>query len=120
MPSIALSLSDVRGLALLATEATTGVTDLVEAVHQGISRPLGMPRRGIAGLVYGSVRGVARLAGGGVDALLAPLAPRFSGRSSSPGREAWLAALNGVVGDRLAASGNPLAIPMSLRREGRM
>jgi pimeloyl-ACP methyl ester carboxylesterase len=118
MPPTSLSLSDVRGLARLATDATTGVTDLVEAVHQGISRPLGMPRRGIAGLVYGSVRGVARLAGGGVDALLAPLVPRFSERGSSPGREAWLAALNGVVGDRLAASGNPLAIPMALRRDG--
>ncbi len=118
MTPTALSLSDLRGLALLATDATTGVTDLVEAVHQGIARPLGMPRRGIAGFVYGSVRGVARLAGGGVDAVLAPLVQRFSGRRSSPGREAWLAALNGVVGDRLAASGNPLAIPMSLRREG--
>lgn len=118
MTPTALSLYDVRGLALLATDATTGVTDLVEAVHQGIARPLGMPRRGIAGFVYGSVRGVARLAGGGVDAILAPLAKRFDGRESSPSREAWLAALNGVVGDRLAASGNPLAIPMALRRDG--
>src|SRR5579872_6530536 len=119
MPSASLTLSDVRGLALLATEATTGVTDLVEAVHQGIARPLGMPRRGIAGFVYGSVRGAARLAGGGVDAILAPLAERFAGGESSPGREAWLAALNGVVGDRLAEGGNPLAIPMSLRRRRR-
>lgn len=118
MSPSALSLSDIRGLALLATDATTGVTDLVEAVHQGISRPLGIPRRGIAGLVYGSVRGVARLVGDGVDALLAPLAHRFAARESSPAREAWLAALNGVVGDHLAASGNPLAIPMSLRRIG--
>ncbi len=118
MNPTALTLSDVRGLALLATDATTGVTDLVQAVHQGIAVPLGMPRRGIAGFVYGSVRGVARLAGGGVDAILAPLAERFAGGESSPGREAWLAALNGVVGDRLAASGNPLAIPMTLRRDG--
>jgi len=113
-----LHLSDVRGLARLAAEATTGVTDLVEAVHQGIARPLGAPRRGIAGLVYGSVRGVTRLVGGGLDALLAPLVPRLAGRRSSRRREAWLAALNGVLGDHLAASGNPLAIPMSLRRDG--
>jgi hypothetical protein len=118
MPPITFSLSDARGLALLATDATTGVTDLVEAVHHGISRPLGMPRRGIAGLVYGSVRGITRLTGGGLDALLSPLVSRLSRRASSPAREAWLAALNGVVGDRLAASGNPLAIPMSLRRDG--
>jgi hypothetical protein len=118
MPPTTFSLADVRGLALLATDATSGVTDLAAAVHQGISRPLGMPRRGIAGFVYGSVRGVAHLAGGGVDAILAPLARRFPRRESSPGREAWLAALNGVVGDHLAASGNPLAIPMSLRVNG--
>jgi hypothetical protein len=118
MSDPALHLSDVRGLARLAAEATTGVTDLVEAVHQGIARPLGAPRRGIAGLVYGSVRGVTRLVGGGLDALLAPLASKFEGRSSSRKREAWLAALNGVLGDHLAASGNPLAIPMSLRRDG--
>jgi hypothetical protein len=118
MSPTTFSLSDVRGLALLAADATTGVADLVKAVHQRISRPLGMPRRGIAGFVYGSVREVAHLAGGSVDAILAPLARRFPRRESSPGREAWLAALNGVVGDRLAASGNPLAIPMSLRRQG--
>ncbi len=119
MPNPSLHLSDVRGLARLAAEATTGVTDLVEAVHQDVARPLGMPRRGIRGLVYGSVRGIARLAGGGVDVLLAPFASRLGGRSSSRRREAWLAALNGVLGDHLAASGNPLAIPMSLRRAGK-
>jgi hypothetical protein len=112
-------LSDLRGLARMATDATLGVTDLVEAVHQDvahkIARPLGMPRRGIAGLVYGGVRGVTRLVGGGVDALLAPLAARPGGRSSSRRREALLAALNGVLGDHLEAGGNPLAIPMSLK-----
>jgi pimeloyl-ACP methyl ester carboxylesterase len=112
-------LSDLRGLARMATDATLGVTDLVEAVHQDISqrvaRPLGMPRGRIAGLVYGGVRGVTRLVGGGVDALLAPLASRPGGRSSSHRREALLAALNGVLGDHLEASGNPLAIPMSLK-----
>jgi hypothetical protein len=113
-----LHLSDLQGLARLATAATTGVTDLVEAVHRDVVRPFGMPKRGIAGLVYGSVRGVARLVGGGVEALLAPLASRLGGGESSRRREALLAALNGVLGDHLAASGNPLAIPMSLRPKG--
>jgi pimeloyl-ACP methyl ester carboxylesterase len=113
--TIAVHLSDLRGLTRLATDATLGVTDLVEAVHQDIALPLGMPRRGIAGLVYGGVRGVTRLVGGGVDALLAPLASRPGGRSPSRRREALLAALNGVLGDHLEASGNPLAISMSLK-----
>jgi hypothetical protein len=95
-------------------------------MHHTISRPLGRggrqtPRRtrGITGLVYKSVRGVTRLVGGGLDAVLAQLRPTLEGRASSRQREAVLAALNGVLGDYLVASDNPLAIPMSLRRNGR-
>jgi len=118
--------SDLRGFARLATQATAGLADLVEAVHYTIVRPAGAggteePGRtgGLTGLVYKGVRGVTRLVGGGLDALLAQLTPTLAGRTSSPEREAVLAALNGVLGDYLAATGNPLAIPMSLRRDGR-
>ena len=118
--------SDLRGFARLATNATAGLADLVEAMHHTIARPLGGGRMqppgrmgGLTGLVYKSVRGVTRLVGGGLDAILAQLRPTLTGRSSSPEREAVLAALNGVLGDYLVASGNPLAIPMSLRRNGR-
>jgi hypothetical protein len=118
--------SDLRGFAQLATHATAGLTDLVEAMHHTIARPVGKRStrtpgrtRGITGLVYKSVRGVTRLVGGGLDAVLALLKPTLAGRTSSPEREAVLAALNGVLGDYLAASANPLAIPMSLRRDGR-
>jgi pimeloyl-ACP methyl ester carboxylesterase len=37
----------------------------------------------------------------------------------APQREALLAALNGVLGDYLVETGNPLAIPMQLRRDGK-
>ncbi len=65
-----------------------------------------------------------RLVGGGIDAVLAPLVALLgdpagdSTRASSAERDAVLAALNGVLGDHLAASGNPLAVPMRLRCEG--
>ncbi len=118
--------SDVRGFVRLATHATAGLADLVEAMHHTIARPLGAGStrtpgrtRGITGLVYKSVRGVTRLVGGGLDAVLAQLTPTLAGRTSSPEREAVLAALNGVLGDYLVASDNPLAIPMSLRHNGR-
>jgi hypothetical protein len=93
-------------------------------MHHTIARPAGRGQppgrtRGITGLVYKSVRGITRLVGGGVDALLGQLRPTLAGRASSPEREAVLAALNGVLGDYLVASDNPLAIPMTLRREGR-
>lgn len=112
---------DLRGLNRLVIDATAGVTDVVEAMHHNIARAPGAlaepsrgRTRGITGLVYRSIRGITRLVGAGIDAALAPLPPL--GEGSSPGREALLAALNGVLGDHLAATGNPLAIPMRLRQ----
>ncbi len=117
----------LRGLGRLAAEATLGVTELVEAVHQTISAgpgPLGTPpagsTRGITGVVYGNVRGVTRLVGSGVDASLTKLAPLLGELKPSPRRDAILAALNGVLGDYLEERGNPLAIPMHLRRSGQV
>src|SRR6185436_12827477 len=124
-------LSDLRGVSRLAIEATIGVTGVVESMHHNIARVPGVlgtateePTRGITGLVYRSIRGVTRLVGGGIDAVLAPLVALLgepaddNSRGSSAERDAVLAALNGVLGDHLAASGNPLAISMRLRREG--
>src|SRR5436190_10720061 len=122
--------SGLRGAARLATNATTGLADLVEAVHARIASlpgggsPAANERtRGITGLVYRNVRGVTRVVGGSIDALLGLLAPVLSA-DPDPGvppntkREALVAALNGVLGDYLAATDNPLATPMSLRSGG--
>lgn len=102
------------------------MTELVEAVHRTVEEapgPLGAPAAartgGIAGLVYGSVRGVTRLVGTGIDAALGTLAPVLGDLPPSPRREALVAALNGVLGDHLEATGNPLAIDMRVRRNGR-
>ncbi|WP_460839389.1 alpha/beta fold hydrolase [Noviherbaspirillum agri] len=119
--------SDVRALARLATDATVGLTDLVEAVHHTVVRlpgtavvpaPAVHRTRGISGMVYNTVRGIARVTGGGIDKLLAKLIPFFGESASSPEREAMLAALNGVLGDYMASTGNSLAIPMHLRHGG--
>lgn len=114
-----------RGFGRLAVEATLGLAELVEAMHRTISDapgPLGRPSsgrtRGLTGFVYGNVRGVTRLVGSGVDAGLAKLAPLLGEATPSPGRDALVAALNGVLGDYLEESGNLLAIPMQLRRNG--
>jgi hypothetical protein len=61
---------------------------------------------------------MTRLVGNGLDTALAGLEPLLDVPGTSPEREAILAALNGVLGDHLAATGNPLAIPMQFRREG--
>jgi pimeloyl-ACP methyl ester carboxylesterase len=117
--------ADVRGLNRLTIDGIAAVVDLVEAMHHNIASVPGIhgqPQRdrttGITGLVYRSIRGVVGLVGHGLDMLLARLEPVLGERSTWPGREPLLAALNGVLGDYLAAAGNPLAITMCLRRGG--
>ncbi|HEY1438453.1 MAG TPA: alpha/beta hydrolase [Casimicrobiaceae bacterium] len=117
--------ADLRGLNRLTIDGIAGIVDLVEAMHYNIASVPGIlakPKRGrtigITGLVYRSIRGVVGLVGHGLDKLLARLEPLLGERSTWPGREALLAALNGVLGDYLAASSNPLAITMALRRGG--
>jgi len=118
--------SDLRGAARLVTDATAGLTDLVEAMHERIARLPGVPppkregrTGGITGLVYKTIRGVTRVVGGSIEALLGLLAPALGSDDPIPEREALIAVLNGVLGDYLAATANPLATPMALRRDGR-
>jgi len=121
-----LRASDIRGIARLAAQATEGVTGIVEGVHQSVWSTMGVPggaekgrTRGITGLVYRSVRGVTKLVGTGVDAVLAGLEPVLDAKEpETPHRDAVFAALNGVMGDHLVASNNPFAIPMTLRYRG--
>jgi pimeloyl-ACP methyl ester carboxylesterase len=117
--------SDLRGVSQLVVDAVAGVTDIVEEMHRniaGISPIVGASptgrARGISGLVYRSVRGVTHAVGFGLDTALVQLTALLSSSGSSPRREAVLAALNGVLGDYLVASNNPLAIPMQLRQKG--
>ncbi|MGP0093746.1 MAG: esterase/lipase family protein [Xanthobacteraceae bacterium] len=121
----AVSSSELRGYSRLAFDAAGGLVGLVETMHHNIARRPGWrgtpsrgPTSGITGLVYRSVRGAIGLAGGGIDAVLAQLGPLLGEANPSHGREAVVAALNGVLGDHLVATGNPLAIPMHLRHEG--
>jgi hypothetical protein len=117
--------ADIRGASRLVIDATLGLASLVETMHHNILRTPGIlgkstqqPAQGITGFVYKSIRGVTRLVGGGIDALLGQISPLLDRGTSSAEREAVLAALNGVFGDHLVVSANPLAIPMQLRRDG--
>jgi hypothetical protein len=120
-------LADLHGAARLAVDATLGITGVVEAMHHTILRraaPVGRARvagrtRGITGFVYRCVRGTTRLVGAGLDAALPPIASLLPEGLPSPERDAAVAALNGVYGDHLARTGNPLAIGMSLRHRDR-
>ena len=117
--------TDVRGGVRLAVEGVQGVVDIVESMHQriaSIAPPIGtVPDRrtsGITGFVYRRVRGTTRLVGSGLDLALTAaerLAPAAAQRADAPQRDAVVAALNGVCGDHLHRTGNPLAVTMQLR-----
>lgn len=111
--------ADLIGFGRLATDAVAGVTDLSEDVHRQAAKTSGGlgVTAGIASLVYNSIRGVNSLIGGGLT-VLATLSARTKQERMSPGREALVAALNGVLGDYLVKTNNPLAISMSIRRRG--
>ncbi len=125
--------ADLRGAARLATGATTGLVDLVEAMHARIAHGPGAAlnrgrpadhdaTRGITRGVYKTVRGLARIVGSSVDTLLgllAPAAESSEAREPRREREALVAILNGVLGDHLQATANPLATAMAFRRDGR-
>jgi hypothetical protein len=101
----------------------------VEGVHQSVWSTLGFsgggdPGRtgGITGRVYKSVVGVTHLVGRGVGAALAGLESLVRSEHDAPvetpERETILAAINGVMGDRLEADDNPFAMRMTLRCRG--
>ncbi len=125
-PLAHLRASDIRGIAQLAAQATEGVTEIAEGVHQSVWSTMGVRggaekgrTRGITGFVYRSVRGVTKLVGNGLDAVLAGLEPVLDSKEpETPHRDAVFAALNGVMGDHLVARDNPFAIPMTLRYRG--
>jgi pimeloyl-ACP methyl ester carboxylesterase len=117
--------SDIRGASRLLLDASRGVVDVVERMHRTIQRvpgPVGRPvqeaTRGITGFVYRSVRGSMQLVGRGLDSSLAPIEGLLQPGDSSPGRDTFLSIVNGVYGDHLARTRNPLAIEMSLFHDG--
>ena len=121
--------SDARGAAKLASDAVAGVTRIVEGVHQSVWAVMGVrggevsgQTGGLTGLVYRSIHTTNQLVGHGLGQALGALERVVSAPEESPPgtpeRDAVLAVLNGVMGDRLAASGSPFAIPMRLRCRG--
>lgn len=124
--------ADLRGGVRLAVDGVRGVTRIVEGVHGSVVRiapPIGSheqrPLRGITGLVYRSIHATTGLVGlaldgalTGVERLVTPTAhPSNKGAPlDAAQRDAIVSALNGVVGDHLQRTGNPLAIEMQLLR----
>lgn len=116
---------DLRGATRLAIEATRGVTALVEEMHRTIAggpdvlgRPLAGPAAKLLAPIYSGIRAVTTLVGHGIDGALGQLSALLGERATIAEHEALLAVLNGVLGDYLQQTGNPLATTMRLRHAG--
>lgn len=112
----------LRGLTRLAIGATTGTTNLVETMHSTVSNmnpPLGessaTTTKGITRLVYRSIRGGTQLVGTSLDYAMQGLLP-FLDDKGPPSRtlDVFLSVINGICGDQLVETENPLAIGMKL------
>jgi pimeloyl-ACP methyl ester carboxylesterase len=120
------SATDLKGLAQLVTSGTVAVSRIAEGVHQSVWDRLGVRNpgsagqtKGLTGFVYRSVRGVANVTGRGVHYAIDKFAPdEHLPAQVTPTRDAWVAVLNGVMGDQLVSSQNPLATPMQFRLDG--
>ncbi len=116
---------DLRAASKLVVTSVTRVNDAVEDVHRTIAsgprwlgKPLAIPARLLTFVAYRPTRLVMQVVGAGIDALLSQFAPYLGESVPGAQREAVVAALNGVVGDYLRDTENPLAIEMQFRRDG--
>ncbi len=115
----------LRGFGRLAADGVVGVSRIAEALQSAIVERIPLPPiapqavSGIAGLVHRSVRGTARGIGYGLDRLLQVATPAGWHGEGDHNMRRLRAIANGVLGDHLHASGNPLAIPMRLSFDGR-
>ena len=114
---------DLRGASKLAIDAAKGITSLVETMHKtigsgpaSIGKPLEAPTQIATDIIYGGIRAVTELVGLGVDGALKQLTPLLGGSTPGAEREAVQAILNGVLGDYLHETENPLAIKMQFRK----
>ncbi|MFK8104259.1 MAG: alpha/beta hydrolase [Saprospiraceae bacterium] len=117
--------SDLQGITRLITDATIGITDLVEAMHRRVVHPPFLPSTPIqhlitkiAGFTFSSIKRSTRLIGNGVDKTLGHLNFLLGEIEATEEKEAIRAALNGVVGDYLERNENPLQIKMQFRHAG--
>jgi pimeloyl-ACP methyl ester carboxylesterase len=117
--------TDLQGITRIVTDATLGVTEVVEAMHHRIVHPPFLPSTpiqhlitAIAGITFKNIKWGTKFIGGSLDKALKQLGPILGELKTTNQREAIRAALNGVVGDYLEAKENPLQITMQFRYQG--
>jgi pimeloyl-ACP methyl ester carboxylesterase len=106
-------MSELRALGDVAGDYLAEGIDLVEGVHRAVARrtPAGAAHDAIVQGVYGALRRAGRATGAATGRALE--ATGVGEPSASPRGAAFVGALNGLLGDRLAEEGSELAIEMA-------
>lgn len=111
--------NDLKGLNQLAQEGILGVIDVVDSVHQSVLNLGGTlsqskQTNGLTGFIYRSIRATTRLSYRSINFALSRFTPLLPDILLAKRRDHWVAVLNGIIGDHLAATDNPLALEMTL------
>lgn len=117
--------SKSQGLGRITIDAVLAITDIIESMHRNAD-PLSSAKpkadkqglSGISGLVYRNIRNMTQRIGKSIDRPLAVISKLLASQPDSRSTQAMLAALNGVLGDYLVVTDNPLAIQMHFRKDG--
>jgi PGAP1-like protein len=122
--------AELQAAGQLAGNAIGGLGGLVADMHEAIAGrvfrvlgPMGAPVQvvhdGVSGVIYRSVRaGLQALPRGGAQLAALNAGPDTLALGDTPGGGVTLAALNGAIGDALAQADSPLALEMTVRRDG--
>tara|TARA_R110001632_G_scaffold82057_3_gene182297 strand:- start:436 stop:1641 length:1206 start_codon:yes stop_codon:yes gene_type:complete len=118
--------SDAQGISRIITDATLGVTDIVESMHKRVVHPPFLPSTPIqhlithiASITYKNIRWSTRVIGKGADKALGIFSSLSGTLKTTDQNEAMRSVLNGVVGDYLVKNDNPLQINMEFRHEAK-
>jgi len=118
--------SELQGLTSLITDATIGITDLVEAMHKRVVHPPLLPSTPIqhlitkiASITFNNIRWSVRFIGKGTDKALSKLTSLLGEIEANDKREAIRSVVNGVIGDHLEKNENPLKINMQFRHQAK-
>jgi len=118
--------SDLQGIVRLLSDATIGVTEVIEDMHKEIVQPPLLPATfmqrtisNIAGLTYRSIRGSTKVISNSLDKMLGLLNPLLGRIKQTDRRERLRSVVNGILGDYLEETANPLQIAMQFRYQSK-
>ena len=118
--------SDLQGITSLITDATIGITDLVEDVQKKVTHPPFLPSTLIQNLIskishltFNNIRWTTKFIGKSSVKAFKQLDTVLGHIKATDEKEAIRAVLNGVIGDHLEKNKNPLKIIMGFRYNGK-